>query len=448
MSRREHVAIVGAGLVGSLLGVLLRKRGFEVSIFEKRGDLRDIQVKNGRSINLALSDRGIRALRESGIYEDLKTELVPMNGRLMHSRGGELTFQPYGKEGQHINSVSRLNLNRKLIDIGERAGISYYFDHRCVDVNPRRTTVYFGYEGGEIKREVDVIIGADGAFSEVRKCILEEEKQNFTKEFLDYGYKELSIPPGSDGDFQFEPNYLHIWPREQYMLIALPNPDKSFTCTLFLPYEGEVSFESLKSNQDVLDFFAKHFPDAQGRMPHLLEEFNRNPVSSLVTIHSYPWHSHRTLVIGDASHAIVPFYGQGMNAGFEDCRILMEIADAYAYDWETVFKVFEQSRKPDADAIASLALSNFIEMREKVRDEGFLERKKIEALLHEQYPNDWIPLYTMVTFSHIPYSEAKRLGQLQDQVFRKARAEGYTDDLPRMVAEFNALKKGAETVPQ
>ncbi len=448
MSKTQHVAVVGAGLVGSLIGVLLRKRGLKVSIFEKRGDLRKVKVKNGRSINLALSDRGIRALKDSGIYEDLASELVPMHGRMMHDPKGDLTFQPYGKKGQYINSVSRINLNRKLIDIGEKAGIEYYFNHRCVDINPRRTTAYFAHEDEEVKKEVDLIIGADGAFSEVRKCILEEEKREFRKAFLDYGYKELTIPAGPDGDFQFEPNYLHIWPREQFMLIALPNPDKTFTCTLFLPYEGAVSFETLQTDDQIQAFFNGNFPDAIARMPHLVREFHRNPTSSLVTIHSYPWHSNRTLVIGDASHAIVPFYGQGMNAGFEDCRILTEIADAHSYDWETVLPMFESSRKPDVDAIASLALSNFEEMRAKVRDDSFLERKRIEALLHEAYPEDWIPLYTMVTFSHIPYSDAMRRGQLQDRVFRNAVQGGYTSDLDRMVAELNALRKDVQPVHQ
>lgn len=448
MTRKEHVAIIGAGLVGSLVGILLRKRGFEVSIYEKRGDLRTARVKNGRSINLALSDRGIRALQETGIYEQLKSELVPMKGRMMHDLKGETTFQAYGTESQYINSVSRLNLNKKLISIGQEAGVHYYFNHRCVDVNTDPTTVYFAREDSEIRIEPDLLIGADGAFSEVRKSILETEKREFDKQFLDYGYKELSIPASDSGDFQLEPNYLHIWPRKQFMLIALPNPDKTFTCTLFLPYEGEDSFEKLNDDEEVEAFFGKYFPDVLDKMPALTKEFNRNPTSSLVTIKSFPWHSNRTLVIGDASHAIVPFYGQGMNSGFEDCRILMEIAEAKNYEWDQVFETFEATRKVDTDAIAELALKNFTEMRSKVADEQFLKRKRTEAKLNTEFPEEWLPLYTMVTFSHLPYSEALRLGKLQDKAYQNAVKGGYDDDLKRILEAFNALKTAAPTTPQ
>lgn len=448
MSKVQHVAIVGAGLVGSLVGVLLRKRGLKVSIYEKRGDLRKVKIKNGRSINLALSDRGIRALKESGVYSLLESELVPMKGRMMHDNHGDMTFQPYGEEDQFIHSVSRINLNRKLIDIGEEAGIEYFFDHRCVDVNTDRTTMYLGHEGDEIKVEVDLIIGADGAFSEVRKSVLEKEKKEFDKQFLDYGYKELTIPAGPDGDFQLPENYLHIWPRKQFMLIALPNPDKTFTCTLFLSYEGEQSFSQLNTDEEIRAFFKENFSDVDKLMPSLADEFRDNPCSSLVTIKSFPWHSNRTLVIGDASHAIVPFYGQGMNAGFEDCRILMELADSTGNDWDLVFPLFESTRKKDADAIADLALHNFEEMKRKVTEESFLQRKKIEASLHKEYPEDWIPLYTMVTFSHMPYSEALRLGQLQEQVYELAIKGDYLDNFPRMIEALNILKKDAQIVPQ
>ena len=448
MTKKEHVAVIGAGLVGSLVGILFRKRGFEVSIYEKRGDLRTARLKNGRSINLALSDRGIRALQETGIYEQLKSELVPMKGRMMHNLKGEKTFQAYGTEHQFINSVSRLNLNRKLISIGEEAGVHYYFNHRCVDVNTDPTTVYFASEDSEIRIAPDLLIGADGAFSEVRKSILEKEKREFDKQFLDYGYKELSIPASTTGDFQLEPNYLHIWPRKQFMLIALPNPDKTFTCTLFLPYEGDDSFERLSDEEEIVAFFGKYFPDVLERMPSLIEEFNRNPTSSLVTIKSFPWHSNRTLVIGDASHAIVPFYGQGMNSGFEDCRILMEIAESHQYHWDRVFDEFESTRKTDTDAIAELALKNFKEMRSKVTDDKFLKRKKTEAELHAQYPEEWLPLYSMVTFSHLPYSEALRLGKLQDTAYQIAEKGGFDDNLEKIMEAFNALKTAAPTTLQ
>ena len=447
MKENKQIAIIGAGLVGSLMGLLLRRRGFEVSIFEKRGDLRRVKVKNGRSINLALSDRGIRTLKDCGVFDDLTSELVPMKGRMMHATSGDLTFQAYGHEGQFINSVSRLNLNRRLIDIGEKEGVQYHFHHRCVDVNIGRTTVYFAHEGDEVKKEVGLVIGADGAFSDVRKSIIEKEKKEFEKTFLDYGYKELTIPAIGSG-FAMEPNYLHIWPRSQFMLIALPNPDQTFTCTLFLPYEGEYSFENLQEDSDILAFFDQHFSDAKAVMPNLLDDFRRNPTSSLVTIKSFPWHSNQTLVIGDASHAIVPFYGQGMNAGFEDCRLLMEVAEAHDFNWKKVLPLFESHRKKDVDAIAELALRNFEEMKSKVRDDSFLQRKNIEARLHAEYPEDWIPLYSMVTFSHMPYSDALQIGKWQDQVFQRATDENFLHDLARMVEELNTLKKGALIVPQ
>ena len=447
MTKSTHVGIVGAGLVGSLIGLLFRQRGFKVSIFEKRGDLRKIKTKSGRSINLAISDRGIRTLKHAGIFDQIKEELVPMNGRMMHNEMGELSYQPYGKKGQYINSVSRLDLNKRLIAIGEQEGIEYFFDHRCVDVNTDRTTVYFASQDDEKKVEVDLLIGADGAFSEVRKSILENEKKEFEKSFLDYGYKELTIPPKA-GEYAMEPNYLHIWPRKNFMLIALPNPDKSFTCTLFLPYEGEASFSKLQDDPSVAAFFQTYFPDAFDQMPNLVKEFRHNPTSSLVTIKSYPWHSNRTLVIGDASHAIVPFYGQGMNAGFEDCRIFMEIAETHRFNWDIVLPLFQSVRKKDTDAISVLALNNFKEMRSKVRDEEFLLRKRIEATLHAEYPEDWVPLYSMVTFSHLPYAEALATGKLQDQIFKRAKREGYLDDAKRMVDELNILKKDALKVLQ
>jgi len=446
MGKPQHIGIVGAGLVGSLLGILFRQRGFDVSIYEKRGDLRKATIKKGRSINLALSDRGIRTLKDAGVYAEISDELVPMKGRMIH-QGDSSTFQPYGEKGQFINSVSRIDLNRRLISLGEEAGINYHFDHRCVDVNTDRTTVYFGYEDDEIKVKLDFLVGADGAFSEVRKSILEMDKSEFDKSFLDYGYKELTIPEGPTG-FQLEPNYLHIWPRGHFMLIALPNPNKTFTCTLFLPYEGAKSFENLTTKAEIKSFFSSEFPEVQKLMPSLESEFLQNPTSSLVTIKSFPWSSNRTMVLGDAAHAIVPFYGQGMNAGFEDCRVLMELVDRHHSDWDLILPIFESTRKKDTDAISELALKNFEEMRSKVMDGDFLERKKIESKLHKLYPQDWVPLYTMVTFSHMPYHQALIIGQLQDQVFKKAKKAGYLDNYSRMVEELNILKKAALTIPQ
>lgn len=418
MTEKKNIAIVGAGLVGSLLSIYLSKRGYSVTVIERRPDMRSQQVDGGRSINLALSNRGIKPLEEVGLAGAIRKLAIPMHGRMIHDIKGHLNFQPYGKKGQFINSISRSELNIMLMTEAEKTGVKFLFSLRCGSIGFDDTSIVtIANTGAVSKQQFDLIIGADGAFSAVRDAMRITDRFNFSQQYIDHGYKELVIPPGKNGEFLIEKNALHIWPRDRYMLIALPNPDGNFTCTLFYPFEGEQSFEKLKTENEVRIFFESNFPDATQIMPTLTSDFFGNPTSSLVTIHCFPWLKNNTLLIGDAAHGIVPFYGQGMNAGFEDCRVLNRLLDQHDDDWGKVLPEFQNLRKPDTDAIAQLALDNFIEMRDLVANEDFILRKKIEAKLHELYPDKWIPLYSMVTFhDEMRYSEALRIGQKQRQI--------------------------------
>ncbi|MBK5278962.1 MAG: FAD-dependent monooxygenase [Bacteroidia bacterium] len=416
-TKNQTVAIVGAGLVGSLLSIYLANRGYRISVFERRPDMRKHTIDVGRSINLALSNRGIRALEEIGMADAIKKITIPMNGRMMHDIQGRLSFQPYGKQGQFINSVSRGALNEALIDEAEKLGVEFFFDHHVGNVNLGETVINVNVsQQSTINKKFDIIIGADGAFSAVRGVFQLTDRFDYSHDYIDQGYKELHIP-ASKGAFQLEKNALHIWPRESFMMIALPNIDGSFTCTLFFPFSGPLSFDNLKTDSNIIDFFQKEFPDAVALMPELLSDFQKNPASSLITVKCFPWLRNKTLLIGDAAHAIVPFFGQGMNAGFEDCRIMNQLLDKNNDDWNIVLPQFQDLRKPDAEAIAQLALDNFIEMRDLVADADFLLRKKIEAELHELFPKQWIPLYSMVTFyDQIRYSDAMSIGQKQKKI--------------------------------
>lgn len=420
---KGEITVLGAGLVGTLMAIYMAKKGFKVSLFEQRGDIRKLTLKEGRSINLAVSNRAWKAMEVLGIADRVREHVVPMTGRVMHSPTGNLSYQPYGKEGQSIYSVSRGRLNQLLIDIAEQSGVRLHFGHKCTYVDLKHGISYFTVTAEELSErqaDADLIIGADGAFSAVRKAMQRTDRFNFSQYYLEHGYKELTIPPKADGSWALDPHALHIWPRGQFMLIALPNLSKTFTCTLFLPFEGAESFETLKSDKQIMDFFQKQFPDAVPLMPKLLEEYHGNPESSLVTISCYPWTRHsKAMLVGDACHAMVPFYGQGMNAGFEDVRIFTELIDKYEADWDEVLPAYENLRKPDNDAISELAMTNFIEMRDLVADPKFLLRKKIEARLHALYPDRWIPLYTMVTFSDLRYSQALQRGKEQEKIMQE-----------------------------
>lgn len=420
---KKDITIIGAGLVGSLLSIYLAKRGYRVSIFERRPDMRKEKISAGRSINLALSDRGLLALDKVGLADEIKNISIPMHGRHIHNMDGSTAFQPYGKEGQFINSVSRGTLNMKLMDLAEQHGVQIQFNHKCSAIDWKTNTINFELPGLQpVAHHSQLIFGSDGAFSAARmQHQLQHDKFNYSQYYIDCGYKELTIPPTAAGEFAMEVNALHIWPRKDYMLIALPNLDKTFTCTLFFPFEGPASFSNLTTKEKVQSFFENTFPDAIALMPDYVNEFFNNPTSSLVTVKCFPWvREDKFALIGDAAHAIVPFFGQGMNCGFEDCRVLDELIDENGDDWATILQRYQLLRKPDGDAIADLAINNFIEMRDRTADPKFLLQKKIEARLHDKYPGQWIPAYSQVTFSpHIRYSEALQRGQQQEAIMQE-----------------------------
>ena len=425
---KKSVTIVGAGLVGSLLSIYLSKRGYKVNVFERRADMRLETMSAGRSINLALSDRGWRGLEGVGIADDIKKISIPMYGRFIHHKDGTNAYQPYGKDNQAIYSVSRADINMKLMDLAEQQeNVNIQFNKKCTLINRKDLAITF--EDNLTKEtsnsSADLLFGADGAFASSRLSIqLQSDRFEYNQHYIDCGYKELIIPAGKNGEFLLDKNALHIWPRGSFMMIALPNPDGNFTCTLFLPFEGEKSFSNLKTDKQVEEFFKSEFSDAFTLMPTLISDFKTNATASLVTVKCAPWvFDNKIGLIGDAAHAIVPFYGQGMNCGFEDCVVLNELIEKHNDDWDIIFPEYEQLRKPDGDAIADLAIANFVEMRDKTADPKFILQKKIEAKFSQHYPDKWIPLYSMVTYSpHIRYSTALKEGQKQQKIMDEIMA--------------------------
>ncbi|WP_338410011.1 NAD(P)/FAD-dependent oxidoreductase [uncultured Flavobacterium sp.] len=418
MQTPKKIAIVGAGLVGSLLAIYLRKAGHSVHVYDRSPDIRNIQF-SGRSINLAMSNRGWKALEIIGIAQEIKKIGIPMDKRAIHTVDQDLNFQKYGKDNEAIFSLSRGILNRKMIDLAEANGVEFFFEQKVWDVSLSEAILHVGEdEKGEWKKhKFDMIFGSDGAFSRVRHRMQRQSMFNYSQEFLDIGYKELNIPANADGSHKLDKNSLHIWPRGNFMLIALPNIDGSFTCTLFMPLKGENSFEQLNNEEVLVAFFAKHFPSTTEVIPDLSKDFFKNPKSYLVTMKCFPWtHNDTVALIGDACHAIVPFYGQGMNVGFEDITVLNELMQQYGDDWQTIFTEYENLRKPNADAIAELSYRNFIEMSTKTADAHFLLQKKIEKWFSDKHPEKWIPLYSRVTFSHQPYAEALAVGDRQNEI--------------------------------
>lgn len=421
MGERAEFAVLGAGLAGPLAAIYLARAGYRVDLYERRGDPRVAGTAGGRSINLALSLRGIAALREVGLAEEVLRQAIPMRGRMLHPVSGELAFQPYSvREGEHINSVSRGGLQTILVEAAAKyASIRMFFDHKCVGIDLERAEFDLarGANGEAVRGVSDRVVAADGAFSVVRREMQRLDRFQFSQQYLEHGYKELCIPPGPGGTFRIEKNALHIWPRRSYMMIALPNIDGSFTCTLFAPWEGPNGFASLRTEADVRRYFAERFPDAVPLMPTLVEDFLGNPTGSLATMRCEPWnYRDRVALLGDAAHAVVPFYGQGMNASFEDCRVLNECVAAHRPNWERVFSDYACRRKVNTDALARLAIENFVEMRDKVGSRAFLWRKHAEHWLHKAVPWWFVPLYSMVTFSELPYAEAERRAKWQDVV--------------------------------
>jgi kynurenine 3-monooxygenase len=419
----EKIKLIGAGLNGPLLAILLAQRGFGVEIFERRPDMRRVRMSAGRSINLALSTRGIHALQQAGLWERMRSIIIPMKGRMMHSMAGELTFQPYGKnEAEVIHSISRAELNIALMNAAEEQGATIHFNQRCVGYDLKTGAIRLRNEetGEDAIRETGVVIGCDGSASSIRTEMFKLSRFNFSQQYLDYGYKELTIPAGSDGKHLLETHALHIWPRGNYMLIALPNIDGTFACILFLPFESADGFAGLTTRAELMQFFESRFPDAVSLMPQLADNYFTNPTGAMVTIKCAPWHVQgRALLLGDAVHAIVPFFGQGINCGFEDCTCLVELLDRHGADWARVSREFEKERKVNTDAIADMAIENFTEMRDRVADSRFLFRKKVELAVEAKYPQLFVPKYAMVTFHRIPYSVALSRGAVQDRILEE-----------------------------
>ncbi len=424
ITENEKIILVGAGLVGSLLGIFLAKRGYSVEILERRPDMRKEEVSAGRSINLALSVRGLHALAQVGLKDEILKKAIPMLGRMIHSRTGELALQPYGRdESECIYSISRSDLNKSLMTFAEATEkVAIKFNQKVTAIDFESNTLHVVDELNltEEERTFSRVIGTDGSASAIRNEMIKSAEHDCSISYLEYGYKELLIPAGVGGRFQMEKNALHIWPRGTYMLIALPNFDGSFTATLFLPNEGSESFEALVSPEAVIDFFTKQFADVIPLMPDLATSFFVNPVGRMATVHCAPWNREdKALLLGDASHAIVPFFGQGMNCGFEDCTVLDELieeASASKDPWREVFKQFGLHRKINTDAIAAMAVENFIEMRDKVADVRFIFEKSVERILQEKFPDDYISRYALVTFNRVPYRVALDIGKIQNEI--------------------------------
>ena len=419
-AKPQTVSLIGAGLNGPLLALGLVRRGFRVEIYERRPDMRRAPISAGRSINLALSTRGIHALTQAGLWSKMRKIVVPMKGRMMHSAASELTFQPYGKdEAEVINSISRAELNIALMSAAEAQGVKIFFQQRCtgIDLKTGGLKLRDTRTGEDKTLKSSVVIGCDGSASALRGEMLKLSRFNFSQQYLDYGYKELTLPSGPDGKHVLESNALHIWPRGNYMLIALPNVDGTFACILFLPFEGQDSFAQLTTHSAVVKFFEARFPDVITLLPDVAGSFFANPTGAMVTIKCSPWQVEgRVLLLGDAAHAIVPFFGQGINCGFEDCTSLLALLDQQGADWAQVFSDFEMARKVNTDAIADLAVENFVEMRDRVADPRFLFRKRVELALQAKYPQLFVPKYAMVTFHRIPYAMALQRGQVQDRM--------------------------------
>jgi len=422
----KTATIVGAGLVGSLWAVYLSKAGYKVAIIERRPDIRKAEISAGKSINLALSTRGWKALDTVGVGDEIRKIAIPMPGRMMHDLKGNLTFQPYGKEGQAIYSVSRGGVNAKMMDIAENHGnAQIFYNERCYKADLENGIVYTETVSGKKKQyQSDIVFATDGAFSAVRYNSFQIlDRFNFSQNYIEDGYREILLPANADSSYKLEKNALHIWPRGRFMLIALPNEDGSFTCTLFMPFKGENSFETLTTKEAVNTFFKTTFPDFYKMMPNIADAWEDHPLSSLAIIRCYPWTHGKTALMGDAAHATVPFYGQGMNAGFEDCTVLWELMQKHNENWKKVFEEYQLMRKPDGDGVQDLSLHNYYVMRDYVADPKFLLQKKIEAHFSEKYPDKWMPLYSQVTFSHIRYSEAWKKGQIQDAIMKKIMTE-------------------------
>jgi kynurenine 3-monooxygenase len=443
----QKIIIVGAGLSGSLLSIFLARRGFKVDVYERRPDMRKVRMSAGKSINLALSTRGIHALEQVGLAEKVLTNAVPMKGRMIHTGKDELSFQPYGKnDSEYINSISRSELNIILMNEAEKfPDVKFYFNHRCTGMNMETTTAHFINEENAEKIDVTgyTVIGTDGSASALRMEFLKSGFFNFSQTYQDYGYKELNIPVAANGSFRMEKNALHIWPRGSYMMIALPNVEGDFTCTLFMSHnKGERNLDQLTTKEAVTSFFKEIMPDALPLMPTLLDDFFSHPTGNLLTIKCFPWNiAGKALLIGDAAHAMVPFFGQGMNCCFEDCYYFDTLLEKFGSDWKKIYTEFSNIRKENADAISDLAVENFVEMRDLVAHKDFILKKKADVLLEERFPESFIPKYSMVTFHRIPYELAMKRGQIQDRILMEMCSKITGIDELNLDEAFARIKK-------
>ena len=444
---KEKILIVGAGLCGSLLAIRMAQRGYKVEVHERLPDMRKESLGGGRSINLALSDRGLKAIKSAGFKQEILEECIGMDGRMIHSLDGHERFSKYsGRVGECINSISRTGLNITLLDkADEFDNVKIFFESKCIAIDLENAIgTFIDKEGKEKIVEATVVLGTDGVGSIVRKSLMDrtpELRFNFSQNFLTSGYKELEILPTKDGDYRLEKNALHIWPRGKFMMIALPNLDGSFTVTMFHPYEGEGGFNTLDTEEKLIAFFKKYYPDTLPHFPNLTEEYFGNPVGLLGTIKCYPWQAFgKALIMGDAAHAIVPFYGQGMNASFEDVRIFDETVEKYNGEWSSIFKFFQNKRVEDTDAIADLAVDNFYEMQDKVADEVFIRKRTIEMQLEQTYA-DYYSKYSLVTFQeNLSYNQAMIKGRAQDQLLLEICSRPDWESIP-LEEIYQQLKK-------
>ncbi len=448
----QKVIIVGAGLTGSLLSIYLARHGFKVEVYERRPDMRKVKISAGKSINLAISRRGIHALEQVGLDKEVLRNAIPMKGRLIHPVKGELSFQPYSKnENEYINSISRRELNVILMNAAEKfPNVKLFFNQRCTGMNLESGEAYFTDETNSEQKIIigQTVIGTDGSASAIRMEFLKSGFFNFSQNYQNYGYKELNIPPAAKGGFRIEKNALHIWPRGTYMMIALPNREGDFTCTLFMSHhKGEMNLSKFNTRESVSKFFNEIMPDAVPHMPSLLDDFFSNPTGNLLTIKSYPWNvGGKALLMGDAAHAIVPFFGQGMNCGFEDCYYFDTLVKKYGSDWGKIYSEFSDLRKENADAIADLAIENFVEMRDLVAHKDFLLKKKADALLEEKFPESFISKYSMVSFHRIPYALAMKRGQIQDRILMEMCSKIKSIEDLNLNDAFARIKKEFEKV--
>ena len=455
MKNKENILIIGAGLCGSLLALRMAQRGYQVQLIEKRPDLRKTDISAGRSINLAFSNRGIKAMKLVGLEQKALEICIPMNGRMIHDQEENTFLSPYsGLEHEYINSISRTDLNALLLDEAEKMeNVSIQFNQECLEVNSEKATATFkDYHSGEETTFVaDLIFGTDGAGSALRKSMMNDRSFlfSFSQDYLQHGYKELTIEPSKKGDFQLYKNALHIWPRGENMLIALPNLDGSFTVTLFMSYaEGDYNFNNITSAAKAGEYFEKYYPDALKLMPNLGEEFFENPTGALGTVKCSPWYSHgKSLLMGDAAHAIVPFYGQGMNASFEDVVVFDEALENHTGDWEATFKAYQKARKKDTDAIADLAIDNFYEMKEHTAAPIFQQKRKLETALEQEFPAEYASKYRLVTFQEqIGYAEAMQRGRAQDKAMLRLISKEKINDRMTLEEKLKLVKEETKTI--